>query len=43
MYGLPTDTIKKEFRTKVVPANGLNPMYNEEGFSFRKVGTRHAP
>jgi phosphatidylinositol phospholipase C beta len=38
MYGLPTDTIRKEFRTKVVPANGLNPMYNEEeAFSFRKV------
>lgn len=37
MYGLPTDTIRKEFRTKVVPANGLNPMYNEEPFCFRKV------
>ena len=37
MYGLPTDTIRKEFRTKTVPANGLNPMYNEEAFCFRKV------
>ncbi|TRY75722.1 hypothetical protein TCAL_08675, partial [Tigriopus californicus] len=37
MYGLPTDTIKKEFRTKVVPANGLNPIYNEDPFQFRKV------
>ncbi|KAL3872742.1 hypothetical protein ACJMK2_035946 [Sinanodonta woodiana] len=37
MYGLPTDTIRKEFRTKVVPANGLNPVYNEESFVFRKV------
>ncbi|XP_036145410.1 1-phosphatidylinositol 4,5-bisphosphate phosphodiesterase isoform X2 [Monomorium pharaonis] len=37
MYGLPTDTIRKEFRTKVVPANGLNPVYNEEPFLFRKV------
>ena len=37
MYGLPTDTIKKEFRTKVIPANGLNPFYNEDAFSFRKV------
>ena len=37
MYGLPTDTIRKEFRTKVVPSNGLNPMYNEEPFVFRKV------
>ena len=39
MYGLPTDTIRKENRTKVVPANGLNPIYNEEPFFFRKVGT----
>ncbi|CAG5089760.1 5-bisphosphate phosphodiesterase (Drosophila melanogaster) [Cotesia congregata] len=37
MYGLPADTIKKEFRTRMVPANGLNPVYNEEPFAFRKV------
>lgn len=37
MYGLPADTIKKEFRTRMVPANGLNPVYNEEPFLFRKV------
>merc|ERR1719219_1052677 len=37
MYGLPTDTIRKEFRTKTVPANGLNPVYNEEIFCFRKI------
>ena len=37
MYGLPADTIRKEFRTKVVPANGLNPMYDEDPFIFRKV------
>ena len=37
MYGLPTDTIRKEYRTKTVPANGLNPVYNEEPFVFRKV------
>lgn len=37
MYGLATDTIRKEMRTKVVPANGLNPVYNEEKFVFRKV------
>lgn len=40
MYGLPTDTIRKEFRTKTVPQNGLNPVYNEEIFCFRKV-SRH--
>lgn len=38
MYGLPSDTIRKEFRTRLVPANGLNPVYNEEPFLFRKVG-----
>ncbi|PSN37639.1 1-phosphatidylinositol 4 [Blattella germanica] len=37
MYGLPTDTIRKEFRTRMVPFNGLNPVYNEEAFLFRKV------
>ncbi|XP_014674680.1 PREDICTED: 1-phosphatidylinositol 4,5-bisphosphate phosphodiesterase beta-4-like [Priapulus caudatus] len=37
MYGLPTDTIRKEFRTRLVPNNGLNPVYNEEPFVFRKV------
>lgn len=37
MYGLPSDTIRKEFRTRLVPANGLNPVYNEEPFLFRKV------
>lgn len=41
MYGLPTDTIRKEFRTRTVPNNGLNPVYNEEAFVFRKVGLRH--
>lgn len=37
MYGLPSDTVRKEFRTRLVPANGLNPVYNEEPFLFRKV------
>lgn len=37
MYGLPTDTIRREFRTKTVPNNGLNPVYNEDPFVFRKV------
>lgn len=37
MYGLPTDTIRKEFRTRLIPSNGLNPVYNEEPFLFRKV------
>jgi len=37
MYGLPADTIRKEFRTKVIPGNGLNPVYDEDAFCFRKV------
>lgn len=37
MYGLPTDTVRRKFRTKVFPANGINPVYDEEPFVFRKV------
>ncbi|KAH8420464.1 hypothetical protein KR009_010603 [Drosophila setifemur] len=37
MFGLPSDTVKKEFRTRLVPNNGLNPVYNEDAFVFRKV------
>jgi len=37
MYGLPTDTIRKEHRSRLVPANSLFPVYNEEPFVFRKV------
>nr|CAH7747170.1 unnamed protein product [Callosobruchus chinensis] len=37
MYGLPADTVRKRFRTKVVPNNGINPVYDEEPFVFKKV------
>lgn len=37
MFGLPADTVRKKFRTRLVPANGINPTYNEEPFIFRKV------
>ena len=37
MYGLPADTIRKEYRTRTIPANGLNPKYDESVFEFRKV------
>ncbi|XP_067682324.1 1-phosphatidylinositol 4,5-bisphosphate phosphodiesterase beta-1-like isoform X2 [Haliotis asinina] len=37
MYGLPTDTVRKKFRTKTIPANGINPVYGEEAFVFKKV------
>ncbi|XP_070179515.1 1-phosphatidylinositol 4,5-bisphosphate phosphodiesterase classes I and II-like [Littorina saxatilis] len=37
MYGLPTDTVRKKFRTKTVPNNGLNPVYEDDPFVFKKV------
>ena len=37
MFGLPADTVRKKFKTKVVPANGINPVYNEEAFNIKKV------
>lgn len=37
MYGLPADTVRRKFRTRVIPGNGINPVYDEEPFVFRKV------
>lgn len=37
MYGLPTDTIRKRYRTKLVQNNGMNPVYEEDEFVFRRV------
>ena len=37
MYGLPADTVRRKFKTKVVPNNGINPVYDEEAFTFKKV------
>lgn len=37
MYGLPTDTHRKKFKTKTVPNNGINPVYDEKPFVFKKV------
>jgi len=37
MFGLPADTVRRKFRTKVVAGNGINPVYDEEPFVFRKV------
>ncbi|XP_044255900.1 1-phosphatidylinositol 4,5-bisphosphate phosphodiesterase classes I and II [Tribolium madens] len=37
MYGLPADTVRKRFRTKTVPNNGINPVYDDEPFVFKKV------
>jgi len=39
MFGLPADTVRRKFRTKVVAGNGINPVYDEEPFVFRKVRT----
>ncbi|KAJ8308701.1 hypothetical protein KUTeg_013575 [Tegillarca granosa] len=36
MYGLPTDTQRKK-RTKMVQSNGINPVYDEDPFVFKKV------
>ncbi|XP_065158334.1 1-phosphatidylinositol 4,5-bisphosphate phosphodiesterase classes I and II [Atheta coriaria] len=37
MYGLPADTVRRKFRTKTVSNNGINPIYDEEPFVFKKV------
>lgn len=37
MYGLPADTVRKKYRTKIVPNNGINPVYDDEPFRFKKV------
>lgn len=39
MYGLPTDTLRKKYKTKYVPNNGMDPVYEEEEFVFRRVNT----
>lgn len=35
MYGLPADTVRRKYRTKVVQNNGLNPIYDEDVFQFK--------
>ena len=37
MYGLPTDTLRKKYKTKFVPNNGMDPVYEEDSFEFRRV------
>lgn len=37
MYGLPADTVRKKFRTKIVRDNSINPVYDTEPFVFKKV------
>ena len=38
LYGLPTDTVRKRYKTKIVNSNGMNPVYDSEDFSFKRVG-----
>ena len=38
MFGLPADTVRKKFRTKTVPANAINPVFDDPPFVFKKVG-----
>ncbi|XP_045109781.1 1-phosphatidylinositol 4,5-bisphosphate phosphodiesterase classes I and II-like isoform X4 [Portunus trituberculatus] len=37
MYGLPADTVRKKFKTKIVQNNCINPVWDEETFVFEKV------
>lgn len=37
MYGLPADTVRKRFRTRIVRDNSINPVYGDEPFVFKKV------
>lgn len=36
MYGLPVDTVRRR-RTKVAQSNGINPIWDDEPFEFKKV------
>jgi phosphatidylinositol phospholipase C beta len=38
LYGLPTDTVRKKFKTKIINSNGMNPVYDSDEFSFKRVG-----
>lgn len=37
MFGLPADTVRKKFRTRIVRDNGINPVFDDEPFVFKKV------
>lgn len=37
MYGLPADTVRKRFKTRTVPNNCINPVWDEDPFVFKKV------
>ncbi|CAB3976733.1 1-phosphatidylinositol 4,5-bisphosphate phosphodiesterase beta-4-like [Paramuricea clavata] len=37
LYGLPTDTVRKKFKTKIINSNGMNPVYDSDEFSFKRI------
>ena len=43
MFGLPCDTVRRKFRTAVVPNNGINPQYSDEPFLFKQVKAMPGP
>ena len=37
MYGLPADTVRRRFRTRLIQNNAINPVWDDETFVFKKV------
>ncbi|XP_062523546.1 1-phosphatidylinositol 4,5-bisphosphate phosphodiesterase beta-1-like [Corticium candelabrum] len=37
MYGLPTDTVRRRYKTKTVQSTQMNTVWNEEQWVFKKV------
>lgn len=37
MFGLPADIVRKMYRTKVVQNNTVNPVFDEEPFTFKVI------
>ena len=40
MYGLPADTVRRRFRTRLIQNNAINPVWDDETFVFKKVRPR---
>lgn len=41
LLGLPTDTVRTRFRTRVCTSNSLNPVFNEDPFVFKQILLPH--
>lgn len=37
MFGLPADTVRKKFRSRIARDNAINPVFDDEPFVFKKV------